>query len=102
MVRSGTASREQKVDDPPQGRCLPLEKQGVHSNVAYLLNIVLVSICKKNHVLFYHLDFICIAVTGVVKRRYGNWLKYCKIGGNIARAGTLLNTIHFSSLFGHC
>lgn len=27
----------------------------------------------------------------------GNWLKYCKIVGNIARAGTLVSISHFSS-----
>lgn len=27
----------------------------------------------------------------------GNWLKYCKIGDNIARAGTLVSISHFSS-----
>lgn len=26
----------------------------------------------------------------------GNWLKYCKIGDKIARAGTLVNISHFS------
>lgn len=50
----------------------------------------------KNHVIFYHhLEFICTVVTGVVKRKYGGWLKYCKIDGNIARAGTLVSIIRF-------
>jgi hypothetical protein len=26
----------------------------------------------------------------------GTWLKYCKIGDNIARAGTLVSISHFS------
>lgn len=65
-------------------------------NVAYLVNIVFVSICKKKiHVIFYHLEFICIAVNGTVKRKYGYWLKNCKIDGNIARAGTLVSISHF-------
>lgn len=65
-------------------------------NVAYLVNIVFVSICKKtNHVIFYHLECICTAVNGVVKRNYGDWLKYCKISGNIARAGPLVSVSHF-------
>lgn len=64
-------------------------------NVAYLVNIVFVSICKKIHVIFYHLEFICTAVNGTVKRKYGDWLKYCKIDGNIARAGTLVSISHF-------
>lgn len=63
-------------------------------NVAYLVNIVFVSICKKkNHVIFY-LECICTAVNDIVKRKYGDWLKYCKIDGNIARAGTLVSIIH--------
>lgn len=64
-------------------------------NVAYPVNIVFVSICKKNHVIFYHLECICTAVNGVVKRKYGDWLKYCNIDGNIARAGTLVSISRF-------
>ena len=59
-------------------------------NVEYLVSIVFVSICKKkNHVLFNHLEFICIAVNGIVKRKRG--LKCCEIDGNIAGAGTLVS-----------
>lgn len=50
--------------------CLQINKLYI-INVAYLVNIVFVSICKKNHVIFYHLECICTAVNSVVKKYTG-------------------------------
>lgn len=46
-------------------------------NVAYLINIAFVTICKKkNHVIFYHLEFICTAeVSGIVKKKIQELVK---------------------------